>query len=290
MKGIVLAGGSGTRLYPATLAICKQLLPVYDKPMIYYPLSTLMLAGIREILIISTPEDTPRFTKLLSDGSHLGLMISYKVQQRPEGIAQSLLIAESFIQNESIALVLGDNLFHGHRLSELLQDAAKISLGGLIFGYHVKDPHQYGVLSFDEKMRVVEIEEKPKIPKTNYAVPGLYFYGPEAVEMTKRLTPSKRGELEITDLNSAYLAEKRLEVRLLGRGIAWLDTGSFDTYHKAAAFVQNIQERQGIKIACLEEIAYRMGYISRSELLAHSKRYKNNEYGEYLAFIAEQPL
>jgi glucose-1-phosphate thymidylyltransferase len=290
MKGIVLAGGSGTRLFPNTLAICKQLLPIYDKPMIYYPLSTLMLAGIRSILIISTPEDTPRFEKLFGDGSHLGLEISYTVQPHPEGIAQAFLIGESFIGKENVALVLGDNIFYGPSLSHLLQSANDLVSGGkgLIFGYQVKDPQRYGVVAFDSEMRVIDIEEKPKTPRSHYAVPGLYFYGHEVVEIAKNVKPSARGELEITDVNLAYLREKKLQVRLLGRGYAWLDTGTFDAFHQASAFVQAIQERQGIKIACLEEVAYRMGYLTREGLFKLSQRYKGNEYGEYLTQIASE--
>ena len=282
MKGIILAGGSGTRLYPATIAVCKQLLPIYDKPMIYYPLSTLMMAGIREILIISTPEDTPRFEKLFGDGSHLGLSLSYAVQDRPAGIAQAFLIGESFIGNERVALILGDNLFHGNDLSSLLSEGASLVSGGMIFGYRVKDPQRYGVVEFDSSLNVIGFEEKPKVPKSFYAVPGLYFYGPEVVEIAKTIQPSDRGELEITDINRYYLEQKRLAVRLLGRGYAWLDTGTNDSLQKASAFVQAIQERQGIKIACIEEIAYRMGWLERSALEQIAKRYPNNEYGEYL--------
>lgn len=287
MKGIVLAGGTGSRLYPATFALCKQLLPVYDKPMIYYPLSILMLAGLREILIISTKEDTPRFQKLLSDGSHLGLKISYTVQDRPEGIAQALILGEPFLAGDSVALILGDNLFYGHRLGDVVREAAKISMGASIFGYRVHDPERYGVVSLNEQREAIDLEEKPKNPKTRYAVPGLYFYSSDVVDLAKSLTPSSRGELEITDLNRIYLQQKRLEVHLLGRGVAWLDTGTFDAYQKASSFVQAVQERQGIKIACLEEIAYRMGSISKEELLSLAKKYKNNEYGDYLCHVAE---
>lgn len=290
MKGIILAGGSGTRLYPATLSVSKQLLPIYDKPMIYYPLSTLMHANIREILIISTPRDTPRFQELLEDGSHLGLQISYAVQMKPSGIAEAFLIGESFIGKETVALILGDNIFYGHDLPNLIRDAASQVLGGMIFGYHVKDPQRYGVVSFDRDMRVIDIEEKPKNPKSSYAVPGLYFYGPDVVAIAKKIRPSNRGELEITDINRWYLSENRLDVRLLGRGYAWLDTGTFDAFQKASAFVQTIQERQGVKISCIEEIAYRMKFIQKSQLFALAKRYKNNEYGEYLAQIAEEPI
>lgn len=285
MKGIILAGGSGTRLYPATLAICKQLLPVFDKPMIYYPLSVLMMAGIRDILIISTPEDIPRFEKLFGDGSQLGLSFSYAVQSEPKGLAQAFLIGESFIENEPIALILGDNIFYGHDLFEIVKEGTSIETGGLIFGYRVKDPHRYGVVEFDQQMQVVGIEEKPESPKSSYAVPGLYFYGPEVVKIAQSLTPSPRGELEITDVNHAYLKEKQLKVRLLGRGHAWLDTGTFDAFQKASSFVQAIQERQGIKISCIEEIAYRMGYIDRDELIRLSENYPKNEYGEYLRNI-----
>ncbi len=288
MKGIVLAGGLGTRLYPATLAVCKQLLPVFDKPMIYYPLSSLMLAGIREVLVISTPEDTPRFQKLFGDGSQLGMQFQYAVQPKPGGLAQALLIGASFVQQEPFALILGDNLFHGHDLSTLLQEAATLKTGGLIFGYPVKDPQRYGVIEFDDQMRAVSIEEKPTQPKSHYAVPGLYFYGPEAIAIAQKLKPSKRGELEITDVNQALLQQGSLTVRLLGRGHAWLDTGTFDAFHKAAAFVQTIQERQGIQIACLEEIAFRSGWISRAHLLQLAQRYAKNEYGEYLMQVARE--
>ena len=287
MKGIILAGGSGTRLYPATMAVSKQLLPIYDKPMIYYPLSILMLAGIREILIISTPNDTPLFRKLLGDGSQIGLQISYAVQMRPEGIAQAFLIGESFIGGESVSLVLGDNIFYGYDFPRLLRQALTLQSGGLVFGYRVKDPERYGVISFDHEMHATDIEEKPKTPKSPYAVTGLYFYGPDVVSIAQKIRPSARGELEITDVNRAYLAEGRLEVQLLGRGYAWLDTGTFDAFQKAAAFIQTIQERQGIKIACIEEIAYRMGYIDSQQLLALADRFKNNEYGEYLRHVVE---
>lgn len=284
MKGIVLAGGSGTRLFPATLALCKQLLPIYDKPMIYYPLSVLMLASIREILIISTPEDTPRFQKLFGDGSHLGLSLTYAVQPNPQGLAQSFIIGSSFINNEPVALILGDNIFYGHDLPTILNEGTSLTEGGLVFGYHVKDPHRYGVVNFDQNMRVLDIEEKPANPKTHYAVPGLYFYGPEVVDIARSLKPSPRGELEITDVNKEYLKQNRLTVKLLGRGHAWLDTGTFDAFHKASAFVQAIQERQGIKIACIEEIAYRKGYIGKDQLHTLATRYPN-EYGDYLKNI-----
>ncbi len=282
MRGIILAGGSGTRLYPATLTISKQLLPIYDKPMIYYPLSVLMLAKIREILIISTPEDTPRFEKLLGDGSGLGLSLQYAIQLKPAGLAQAFIIGEKFIQGEPVALILGDNIFYGHDLPHFLQSGVQLNSGGLIFGYQVKDPSRYGVVHFNEEMKALGIEEKPLKPKSNYAVPGLYFYGPDVVEMAKSLRPSLRGELEITDINRRYLEQGRLNVKILGRGFAWLDTGTFDAFQKASQFVQAIQDRQGIKVACIEEIAYRMGYIDKQRLLCLAKRFQKNEYGEYL--------
>jgi|SRR3990167_4526262 len=282
MKGIILAGGSGTRLYPATLAICKQLLPIFDKPMIYYPLSILMLAGIQDILIISTPEDTPRFEKLFGDGSDLGLRLQYAVQPQPKGLAQAFLVGEQFIDNQPVALILGDNIFYGHDLSEILHEGTALTSGGLIFGYRVKDPHRYGVIHFDENMKALGIEEKPAQPKSSYAVPGLYFYGPEVISIARSLTPSPRGELEITDINRVYLERKELSVRLFSRGHAWLDTGTFDAFQKASAFVQAIQERQGIKIACIEEVAYRKGWIKSAQLLHLAERYAKNEYGDYL--------
>lgn len=282
MKGIILAGGSGSRLYPATQVVCKQLLPIFDKPMIYYPLSTLMLAGIREILIISTPEDTPRFERLFGNGEELGLTLRYAVQEKPSGLAEAFIVGEKFIGDDPVALILGDNLFYGADLPEMLKEGISLKRGGLIFGYRVKDPSRYGVVSFDEAMRVIEIEEKPSTPKSPWAVPGLYFYGPEVVEISKGLKPSPRGELEITDVNRAYLKRGELHVKLLGRGYAWLDTGTFDAFHKAAAFVQAIQERQGIKIGCIEEISYRMGYIDRLKLDFLAQKYHRNEYGMYL--------
>lgn len=291
MKGIILAGGHGTRLYPATLAVCKQLLPVFDKPMIYYPLSVLMMAGIRDILIISTPSDTPRFQALFGNGSSLGLCFSYIVQPFPKGLAQAFLLGEDFITNHSVCLILGDNIFYGHDFHELLQEGVTLIAGGLIFGYRVHDPHRYGVVQFDREMSVIGIEEKPAIPKSSYAVPGLYFYDSEVVEIAKSLKPSARGEIEITDINQIYLQRKQLKVRLLGRGHAWLDAGTFDAFQKAALFVQAIQERQGIKISCIEEIAYRKGFIDREQLLAFAEKYSKNEYGEYLRQIAlEQPI
>ncbi|HSX11250.1 MAG TPA: glucose-1-phosphate thymidylyltransferase RfbA [Chlamydiales bacterium] len=288
MKGIILAGGSGTRLYPATIALCKQLLPIYDKPMIYYPLSVLMQAGLRDILIISTPEDTPRFEKLFGDGSHLGLTLHYAVQPKPAGLAQAFLLGAPFIGTDPVALILGDNIFYGADLPDLLHEATQLTSGGLIYGYHVKDPHRYGVVHFDDQMRVLGIEEKPQTPKSPYAVPGLYFYGPDVVDIARSLKPSPRGELEITDINKVYLDQKRLTVRLLGRGHAWLDTGTFEAFHKASAFVQAIQERQGIKICCIEEIAFRKGYIDRAQLQLLAARYTKNEYGDYLSSIANE--
>ena len=290
MKGIILAGGSGTRLYPATLAISKQLLPIFDKPMIYYPLSVLIMAGIREILIISTPEDAPRFEKLFGNGASLGLSIEYAVQPYPGGLAQAFLIGASFIKSEPVALILGDNIFYGQDLPSLLDEGTQLTDGGLIFGYRVKDPYRYGVVHFDSNMRALGIEEKPTHPKSSYAVPGLYFYGPDVVEIAKSLKPSPRGELEITDVNKAYLDQGRLTVRLLERGSAWLDTGTFDAYQKAASFVQTIQERQGVKIACIEEIAYQKGYISQEEILTLAKRYSKNEYGDCLLQVAKEPV
>jgi glucose-1-phosphate thymidylyltransferase len=288
MKGIILAGGSGTRLFPATIAVCKQLLPIYDKPMIYYPLSVLMLAGIREILIISTPEDTPRFEKLFGDGSQIGLHLSYAVQKEPGGLAQAFLVGETFLQGQPVALILGDNVFYGHNLPEIVRSGTSLQKGGIIFGTKVKDPQRYGVVSFDAEMRAIDIEEKPLHPKSPYAVPGLYFYGPEVVDIARSLKPSERGELEITDVNRAYLARGELSVRLFGRGIAWLDTGTFEAYNQAALFIQTLQERQGVKISCIEEIAYRMGAISKQDLLCLADKYKKNEYGEYLRQIAQE--
>lgn len=285
MKGIILAGGHGTRLYPATLAVCKQLLPVYDKPMIYYPLSILMLAGLREIMIISTPDDVPRFERLLGDGSQLGLKFTYVVQKEPKGLAEAFILAESFLNGGPAALILGDNIFYGHDLASVLEEGMSIKSGGLIFGYRVKDPSRYGVVEFDSSMRAISIEEKPSHPKSFYAVPGLYFYGPEVVSIAKSLVPSHRGELEITDVNRVFLERGQLKVRLLEHGHAWLDTGTFDSFQKASSFVQTIQERQGIKIACIEEIAYRKGYINREQLQRLSRQFSKNEYGEYLASI-----
>jgi glucose-1-phosphate thymidylyltransferase len=288
MKGIVLAGGAGTRLHPVTRAVSKQLLPIYDKPMIYYPLSVLMLAGIRDVLIISTPTDLPRFRDLLGDGRSLGLRFSYAEQPRPEGIAQAFIIGRPFIEGDSVALILGDNLFFGHGLGTVLQSAGRIGSGGLIFGYPVQDPRRYGVVEFDSSRRVVGIEEKPANPKSRYAVPGLYFYDRHVCDIAAGLKPSPRGELEITDLNLAYLRAGNLRVELLGRGIAWLDTGTHEALLQAANYVQAVQERQGLKIACLEEIAFHMGYVSAEQLRALGAAMKGNEYGRYLMQIADE--
>ena len=286
MKGIILAGGSGSRLFPITRGVSKQLLPVYDKPMIYYPLSVLMLAGIREILVISTPEDLPIFKRILKDGTQLGLDFSFKEQPRPEGLAQAFIIGEEFIGNDTVGLILGDNIFYGPSLSRILQNAVKLKKGGLIFGYLVKDPERYGVVDFDSSGNVIGIEEKPKKPKSSYAVPGLYFYDNEVIEVAKTLKPSERGELEITDVNLSYLRQKKLKVELLGRGYAWLDTGTHEALQQAASYVQAIQERQGLKIACVEELAYRLGYITADQLVNLAEGMMQNDYGQYLLEIA----
>jgi glucose-1-phosphate thymidylyltransferase len=282
MKGIILAGGNGTRLYPVTLPICKQLLPIYDKPMIYYPMSVLMLAGIKDILIISTPGDTPSFQKLFNDGSAWGLNISYKVQQSPDGLAQAFILGEEFIGNDSVCLILGDNIFYGPSFSPLLKKAASIKEGAIIFGYQVKDPERFGVVEFDEKKNVISIEEKPTNPKSHYAVTGLYFYDNQVVEIAKNVKPSHRGEIEITSVNEEYLRRGQLKVERLVRGFAWLDTGTHDSLIAAGQFVQTIEHRQGYKIACLEEIAYNNGWIDDEQVLSMAKLLNKTEYGEYL--------
>ena len=287
MKGIVLAGGSGTRLYPSTMVVSKQLLPVYDKPMVYYPISVLMLAGIKDILIISTPHDLPNFEKLLGDGSQFGVKFSYKLQPSPDGLAQAFILGEEFIGNDTVAMILGDNIFYGAGFSEALKNAAKRANDGMatIFGYSVKDPERFGVVEFDSSGKAISLEEKPKNPKSNYAVTGLYFYDNKVVEYAKNLKPSARGELEITDLNKIYLEKEKLYTELLGRGFAWLDTGTHNSLLKAGQYVQTIEENQGIKIACLEEVAYRMGFLSKSEILKNAENYKNNEYFSYVREI-----
>ncbi len=288
MKGIILAGGSGSRLYPLTLGVSKQLLPVYDKPMIYYPLSVLMSARIREILIISTPHDLPIFKKILGDGSQLGMSFIYAEQPRPEGLAQAFIIGSSFIGQDSVCLILGDNIFYGPGLSKILQRAVRIKSGGLIFGYLVRDPERYGVVEFNSDGTVTEIVEKPQNPKSSYAVPGLYFYDNEVVDIAHNLKPSARGELEITDVNKVYLKRGNLKVELLGRGFAWLDTGTHEALQQAASYVQAIQERQGLKISCVEEIAYRLGYIDAAQLKSLAANYMQNDYGRYLIEIAKE--
>lgn len=282
MKGIILAGGKGTRLYPVTLGTCKQLLPVFDKPLIYYPLAVLMQAGIREVLIITTPEDRSRFQALFKDGSHLGISITYTVQPEPKGIAEAFVLGANFIGKDSVCLILGDNIFNGHNLADVVRPCTDLKEGGIVFGYEVNDPHRYGVLSFDDDGRVKDIVEKPKDPPSAYAVTGLYFYDNNVIDIAKNLKPSKRGEYEITDVNVAYLEKKQLKVRLLDRGFAWLDTGTHDALQKASSYVQTIQERQGIKIACLEEIAYNQGFISFEQLEKLAVLASVSEYGLYL--------
>ncbi len=289
LKGIILAGGSGTRLYPATQSVSKQLLPVYDKPMIYYPLSVLMLAGIRDVLVISTPQDTPRFEQLLSDGSRWGMNFQYMVQPRPEGIAQAFVLGADFIAGQRCALVLGDNIFYGHNLSHMLQAAAQREHGATVFAYPVQDPERYGVVELDAQGRARSLEEKPKQPKSRYAVTGLYFYDERVVELTRRLKPSRRNELEITDLNRLYLERGELQAEIMGRGMAWLDTGTHDSLLEAASFIQTIEKRQGLKVACPEEIAFRAGYIDAAQLERLALVLDNSGYGKYLRGVLESP-
>lgn len=290
MKGIILAGGSGTRLYPITRSISKQIIPIYDKPMIYYPLSVLMLAGIRDILIISTPKDIQLYKDLFGDGSQLGLNIVYEIQPSPDGLAQAFIIGEKFIGNDSVCMVLGDNIFYGYGFSGMLMNSYKLKDGAEVFGYYVKDPERYGVAEFDKAGKVLSLEEKPKNPKSNYAVTGLYFYSNDVVEKAKNLKPSARGELEITDLNRLYLNENRLKVNLLGRGMAWLDTGTHESMLEASNYIATIEHRQGLKIACIEEIAYHKGFIDKNQLLVLAEPLKKNQYGEYLIHIANEEV
>lgn len=288
MKGIILAGGSGTRLYPLTKAVSKQLMPIYDKPMIYYPMSILMLAGIKDILIISTPTDTPRFEQLFGDGNELGINIEYAVQESPDGLAQAFIIGEEFIGDDSVCLILGDNIYYGGGLSKMLQRAASRNSGATVFGYHVNDPERFGVVEFDNDMKAISIEEKPENPKSNYAVTGLYFYDNDVVKIAKSIEPSPRGELEITDVNKAYLERGDLNVELLGRGYAWLDTGTHESLLEASTFIETIEKRQNLKVACLEEISYRMGYIDRNKLVELAEPLKKNAYGQYLIRLSKQ--
>jgi len=288
MKGIVLAGGAGTRLYPITKCISKQIIPIYDKPMIYYPLSVLMLAGIREILIISTPKDIHLYKDLLGDGSHLGISLSYEIQPSPDGLAQAFIIGEQFIGNDNVCLVLGDNIFYGYGFTQILTKTASLQDGAVVFGYYVNDPERYGVVDFDKEGKALSIEEKPDKPKSNYAVTGLYFYSNDVIDKTKKLKPSKRGELEITDLNRIYLNENKLNVELLGRGFAWLDTGTHESLLQASNYISTIEQRQGLKIACIEEIAYKKGFIDKDQLIKLGEDLSNNQYGQYLLKIAKE--
>ncbi|MFT5706308.1 MAG: glucose-1-phosphate thymidylyltransferase [Oceanospirillaceae bacterium] len=293
MKGIVLAGGSGTRLYPLTRGVSKQLVPIYDKPMVYYPLSVLMLAGIKEVLIITTPEDEPSFRRLLGDGSELGMSFEYVIQPSPDGLAQAFILGEDFIGDDDVCLVLGDNIYHGHDLTGLLSIAVKNAQAenkATVFGYRVADPERYGVAEFDDVGNVISIEEKPTVPKSNYAVTGLYFYPNDVIQKAKKITPSHRGELEITSVNQAYLAEQRLKVELMGRGYAWLDTGTHESLLEAAQFIETIEKRQGLKVACLEEIAFEQGYISKQQLVALAEPLAKNQYGQYLLKRAEEGI
>lgn len=288
MKGIILAGGSGTRLYPITKAISKQLVPVYDKPMIYYPLSTMMLAGIKDIMLISTPRDISRFEDLFGDGTQLGINIQYKIQESPNGLAEAFILAENFIGDDSVCLILGDNIFYGSGLSQLVQRSAQKESGATVFGYQVHDPERFGVVEFNDNQHVISIEEKPEHPSSNYAVTGIYFYDNQVVNIAKTMEPSPRGELEITDVNRAYLEKGELDVELLGRGYAWLDTGTHESLHDAAAFIETVQKRQNLQVACIEEVAFRMGYIDKDQLIELAQPLKKNAYGLYMLRIAEE--